>query len=209
MIEKYDMITHSRLIKSFRKILKPRKWDKIVKDNAEIYVKNGKFQKDFIFGTAMTLFVLIVTVPFMYLGIIAATIILALLDVALFILTIPFPLACHYLLNREVQFKKNVRRIFGEETEYVLWKRSVEGSIIYSKILSFMSEVNMQDIPEDAKEEALYLRMRHYIENEYPESARKREELNEKERERQLENYSRYISEFLPAELDLRKGSEK
>ena len=209
MIEKYDMITHSRLIKSFRKILKPRKWDKIVKDNAEIYVKNGKFQKDFIFGTAMTLFVLIVTVPFMYLGIVAATIILALLDVALFILTIPFPLACHYLLNREVQFKKDVRRIFGKDTEYVLLKHSVEGSIIYSKILSFMSEVNMQDMPEDMKEEALYLRMRHYIENEYPESAMKREELNEKERERQLENYSRYISEFLPAELDLRKGSEK
>lgn len=209
MIEKYDMRTHSRLIKNFRKILKPQKWDKIVKDNAEIYVKNGKFQKDFIFGTAMTLFVLIVTVPFMYLGIVAATIILALLDVALFILTIPFPLACHYLLNREVQFKKDVRRIFGKDTEYVLLKHSVEGSIIYSKILSFMSEVNMQDIPEDTKEEALYLRMRHYIENEYPESARKREELNEKERERQLENYSRYISEFLPAELDLRKGSEK
>lgn len=58
MIEKYDMRTHSRLIKNFRKILKPQKWDKIVKDNAEIYVKNGKFQKDFIFGTAMTLFVL-------------------------------------------------------------------------------------------------------------------------------------------------------
>ncbi len=209
MIENYDMITHSRLIKSFRKILKPRKWDKIVKDNAEIYVKNGKFQKDFIFGTAMTLFVLIVTVPFMYLGIVAATIILALLDVALFILTIPFPLACHYLLNREFQFKKDVRRIFGKDTEYVLLKHSVEGSIIYSKILSFMSEVNMQDMPEDMKEEALYLRMRHYIENEYPESARKREELNEKERKRQLENYSRYISEFLPAELDLRKGSEK
>lgn len=209
MIEKYDMITHSRLIKNFRKILKPQKWDKIVKDNAEIYVKNGKFQKDFIFGTAMTLFVLIVTVPFMYLGIVAATIILALLDVALFILTIPFPLACHYLLNREVQFKKDVRRIFGKDTEYVLLKHSVEGSIIYSKILSFMSEVNMQDMPEDMKEEALYLRMRHYIENEYPESARKREELNEKERKRQLENYSKYISEFLPAELDLRKGSEK
>ena len=182
MIEKYDMITHSRLIKNFRKILKPQKWDKIVKDNAEIYVKNGKFQKDFIFGTAMTLFVLIVTVPFMYLGIVAATIILALLDVALFILTIPFPLACHYLLNREVQFKKDVRRIFGKDTEYVLLKHSVEGSIIYSKILSFMSEVNMQDIPEDTKEEALYLRMRHYIENEYPESARKREELNEKKK---------------------------
>lgn len=209
MIEKYDMRTHSRLIKNFRKILKPQKWDKIVKNNAEIYVKNGKFQKDFIFETAMTLFVLIVTVPFMYLGIVAATIILALLDVALFILTIPFPLACHYLLNREVQFKKDVRRIFGKDTEYVLLKHSVEGSIIYSKILSFMSEVNMQDMPEDMKEEALYLRMRHYIENEYPESAMKREELNEKERERQLENYSRYISEFLPAELDLRKGSEK
>lgn len=209
MIEKYDIKTHSRLIKNFRKILKPQKWDKIVKDNAEIYIKNGKFQKDFIFGTAMTLFVLIVTVPFMYLGIVAATIILALLDVALFILTIPFPLACHYLLNREVQFKKDVRRIFDKDTEYVLLKHSVEGSIIYSKILSFMSEVNMQDMPEDMKEEALYLRMRHYVENEYPESVRKREELNEKERKRQLENYSRYISEFLPAELDLRKGSEK
>lgn len=209
MIEKYDMKAHSRLIKNFRKILKPQKWDKIVKDNAEIYVKNGKFQKDFISGTAMTLFVLIVTVPFMYLGIVAATVILALLDVALFVLTIPFPLACHYLLNKEVQFKKDVRRIFGEETEYVLWKRSVEGSIIYSKILSFMSEVNMQDIPEDTKEEALYLRMRHYIEKEYPQSVRERETLNEKERKRQLENYSRYISEFLPAELDLRKGSEK
>jgi hypothetical protein len=172
MIEKYDMKAHSRLIKNFRKILKPQKWDKIVKDNAEIYVKNGKFQKDFISGTAMTLFVLIVTVPFMYLGIVAATVILALLDVALFVLTIPFPLACHYLLNKEVQFKKDVRRIFGEETEYVLWKRSVEGSIIYSKILSFMSEVNMQDIPEDTKEEALYLRMRHYIEKEYPQSVR-------------------------------------
>lgn len=209
MIEKYDMRTHSRLIKNFRKILKPQKWDKIVKDNAEIYVKNGKFQKDFIFGTAMTLFVLIVTVPFMYLGIVAATIILALLDVALFILTIPFPLACHYLLNREVQFKKDVRRIFGKDTEYVLLKHSVEGSIIYSKILSFMSEVNMQDIPEDTKEEALYLRMRHYIEKEYPQSVRERENSKEQERKRQLENYSRYISEFLPAELDLRKGSEK
>lgn len=209
MIEKYDMRTHSRLVKNFRKILKPKKWDKIVKDNAEIYVKNGKFQKDFIFGTAMTLFVLIVTVPFMYLGIVAATIILGLLDVALFILTIPFPLACHYLLNGEVQFKKDVRRIFGKDTEYVLVKHSVEGSIIYSKILSFMSEVNMQDMPEDMKEEALYLRMRHYIEKEYPQSVRKRENSKEQERKRQLENYSRYISEFLPAELDLRKGSEK
>lgn len=209
MIEKYDMRTHSRLIKNFRKILRPQKWDKIVKDNAEIYVKNGKFQKDFIFGTAMTLFVLIVTVPFMYLGIVAATIILALPDVALFILTIPFPLACHYLLNREVQFKKDVRRIFGKDTEYVLLKHSVEGSIIYSKILSFMSEVNMQDMPEDMKEEALYLRMRHYIEKEYPQSVRERENSKEQKRKRQLENYSRYISEFLPAELDLRKGSEK
>ena len=209
MIKRYDRETHSEFIKKFRKLFNPQKWDKIVKDNAEIYVKNGKFQKDFIFGTAMTLFVLIVTVPFMYLGIVAATIILALLDVALFILTIPFPLACHYLLNREVQFKKDVRRIFGKDTEYVLLKHSVEGSIIYSKILSFMSEVNMQDMPEDMKEEALYLRMRHYIEKEYPQSVRERENSKEQERKRQLENYSRYISEFLPAELDLRKGSEK
>ena len=55
------------------------------------------------------------------------------------------------------------------------------------------------------KEEALYLRMRHYIEAEYPQSVRERE----KERERQLENYSKYISEFLPVDLDLEKGSEK
>ena len=55
------------------------------------------------------------------------------------------------------------------------------------------------------REEALYLRMRHYIEAEYPQSVRERE----KERERKLENYSRYISEFFPAELDLRKGSER
>ena len=71
--------------------------------------------------------------------------------------------------------------------------------------MSFIQEVNRQDIPEDMREEALYLRMRHYIEAEYPQSVRERE----KERERKLENYSRYISEFLPAELDLRKGSER
>ena len=71
------------------------------------------------------------------------------------------------------------------------------------------SEFIKKDIPEDMREEALYLRMRHYIEAEYPQSVREREKEREKERERKLENYSRYISEFLPAELDLRKGSER
>lgn len=209
MIEKYDMRTHSRLIKSFRKILKPQKWDKIVKDNAEIYSKDGKIQKEFIHGTSIMLFAIFLTAPLMFLEIIPVTIILSLLDVIIFVLMTAFPLACHYLLNRDISFRKSVFKIFGEDTEHVLWKRSVEGSIIYSKILSFMSEVNMQDIPEDIKEEALYFRMRHYIEKEYPQSVRERETLNEKERKRQLENYSRYISEFLPAELDLRKGSER
>ena len=205
MIKKYDMKTHSEFIKKFRKLYDPKKWDKIVKDNAETYIKHGKFQKEFISGTAMMLLILIITVPFMYLGIVFVTIILALLDVMLFIVTIAFPLACHYLLNREVQFKKDVRKIFGKETEHVLGKGSAGHSSIYQKTLSFIQEVNRQDIPEDMREEALYFRMRHYIETEYPQSVRERE----KERERKLENYSRYISEFLPAELDLRKGSER
>lgn len=205
MIEKYDTRTHSRLIKSFRKILKPQKWDKIVKNNAEIYSKDGKIQKDFIHGTSIMLLTILLTVPFMYLEIIPITIILVLLDVISFVGMTAFPLVCHYLLNRDISFRKSVFKIFDEDTEHVLWKRSVEGSIIYSKILSFMSEVNMQDIPEDMKEEALYLRMRYYIEKEYPQLVSKRED----QRKRQLENYSRYISEFLPAELDLRKGSEK
>lgn len=205
MIKKYDRKTHSEFIKKFRKLYDPKKLDKIVKDNAETYIKHGKFQKDFISGTAMMLLILIITVPFMYLGIVFVTIILALLNVTLFIGIIAFPLICHYLLNREVQFKKDVRKIFGKETEHVLGKGSAGHSSIYQKILSFIQEVNRQDIPEDMKEEALYLRMRHYIEAEYPQSVRERE----KERERKLKNYSKYISGFLPAELDLRKGSEK
>lgn len=209
MIEKYDMRTHSRLIKNFRKILEPQKWDEIVKENAVTYSKDGKIQKDFIRGTLSVLLIILLTVPFMYLEIIPVTIILALLDVTAFVGLTAFPLACHYLLNRDISFRKSVFKIFGEDTEHVLWKRSVKGSIIYSKIRSFMSEVNMQDIPEDMKEEALYLRMRHYIEKEYPQSAKEREKSNKKKREKQLENYSRYISEFFPAELDLRKGSEK
>lgn len=209
MIKKYDMKTHSRLMKDFGKILKPQKWDKIVKNNAVVYSEDGKIQKEFIHGTSIMLFAILLTVPFMYLEIIPITIILVLLDVTAFVGLTAFPLACHYLLNRDISFRKSVFKIFGEDTEHVLWKRSVEGSIIYSKILSFMSEVNMQDIPEDMKEEALYLRMRHYIEKEYPQSAKEREKSNKKKREKQLENYSRYISEFFPAELDLRKGSEK
>lgn len=206
MIKKYDRKTHSEFIKKFRKLFNPQKWDKIVKDNAETYIKHGKFQKEFISGTALTFFVSIMTAPFiLYLKIILASTILVLLNVTLFIGIIAFPLICHYLLNREVQFKKDVRKIFGKETEHVLGKGSAGHSSIYQKILSFIQEVNRQDIPEDMKEEALYLRMRHYIEAEYPQSVRERE----KERERKLENYSRYISEFLPAELDLRKGSER
>lgn len=206
MIKKYDRKTHSEFIKKFRKLYDPKKWDKIVKDNAETYIKHGKFQKEFISGTALTFFVSIMTAPFiLYLKIILASTILVLLNVTLFIGIIAFPLICHYLLNREVQFKKDVRKIFGKETEHVLGKGSAGHSSIYQKILSFIQEVNRQDIPEDMKEEALYLRMRHYIEVEYPQSVRERE----KERERKLENYSRYISEFLPAELDLRKGSER
>lgn len=206
MIKKYDRKTHSEFIKKFRKLYDPKKWDKIVKDNAETYIKHGKFQKEFISGTALTFFVSIMTAPFiLYLKIILASTILVLLNVTLFIGIIAFPLICHYLLNREVQFKKDVRKIFGKETEHVLGKGSAGHSSIYQKILSFIQEVNRQDIPEDMKEEALYLRMRHYIEAEYPQSVRERE----KERERKLENYSRYISEFLPAELDLRKGSER
>lgn len=206
MIKKYDRETHSEFIKKFRKLYDPKKWDKIVKDNAETYIKHGKFQKEFISGTALTFFVSIMTAPFiLYLKIILASTILVLLDVTLFIGVIAFPLICHYLLNREVQFKKEVRKIFGKETEHVLGKGSAGHSSIYQKTLSFIQEVNRQDIPEDMREEALYLRMRHYIEAEYPQSVRERE----KERERKLENYSRYISEFLPAELDLRKGSER
>lgn len=206
MIKRYDRETHSEFIKKFRKLFNPQKWDKIVKDNAETYIKHGKFQKEFISGTALTFFVSIMTAPFiLYLKIILASTILVLLDVMLFIVTIAFPLACHYLLNREVQFKKEVRKIFGKETEHVLGKGSAGHSSIYQKTLSFIQEVNRQDIPEDMREEALYLRMRHYIEAEYPQSVRERK----KERERKLENYSRYISEFLPAELDLRKGSER
>lgn len=206
MIKRYDRKTHSEFIKKFRKLYDPKKWDKIVKDNAETYIKHGKFQKEFISGTALTFFVSIMTAPFiLYLKIILASTILVLLNVTLFIGIIAFPLACHYLLNREVQFKKEVRKIFGKETEHVLGKGSAGHSSIYQKTLSFIQEVNRQDIPEDMREEALYLRMRHYIEAEYPQSVRERE----KERERKLENYSRYISEFLPAELDLRKGSER
>lgn len=206
MIKKYDRKTHSEFIKKFRKLYDPKKWDKIVKDNAETYIKHGKFQKEFISGTALTFFVSIMTAPFiLYLKIILASTILVLLNVTLFIGIIAFPLICHYLLNREVQFKKEVRKIFGKETEHVLGKGSAGHSSIYQKTLSFIQEVNRQDIPEDMREEALYLRMRHYIEAEYPQSVRERE----KERERKLENYSRYISEFLPAELDLRKGSER
>ena len=206
MIKKYDRETHSEFIKKFRKLFNPQKWDKIVKDNAETYIKHGKFQKEFISGTALTFFVSIMTAPFiLYLKIILASTILVLLNVTLFIGIIAFPLICHYLLNREVQFKKEVRKIFGKETEHVLGKGSTGHSSIYQKTLSFIQEVNRQDIPEDMREEALYLRMRHYIEAEYPQSVRERE----KERERKLENYSRYISEFLPAELDLRKGSER
>lgn len=206
MIKKYDRKTHSEFIKKFRKLYDPKKWDKIVKDNAETYIKHGKFQKEFISGTALTFFVSIMTAPFiLYLKIILASTILVLLNVTLFIGIIAFPLICHYLLNREVQFKKEVRKIFGKETEHVLGKGSTGHSSIYQKTLSFIQEVNRQDIPEDMREEALYLRMRHYIEAEYPQSVRERE----KERERKLENYSRYISEFLPAELDLRKGSER
>ena len=205
MIKKYDRKTHSEFIKKFRKLYDPKKWDKIVKDNAETYIKHGKFQKEFISGTALT-FVSIMTAPFiLYLKIILASTILVLLNVTLFIGIIAFPLICHYLLNREVQFKKDVRKIFGKETEHVLGKGSAGHSSIYQKILSFIQEVNRQDIPEDMKEEALYLRMRHYIEAEYPQSVRERE----KERERKLENYSKYISEFLPVDLDLEKGSEK
>jgi len=66
----------------------------------------------------MMLLILIITVPFMYLGIVFVTIILALLNVMLFIVTIAFPLACHYLLNREVQFKKEVRKIFGKDRSF-------------------------------------------------------------------------------------------
>lgn len=206
MIKKYDRKTHSEFIKKFRKLYDPKKWDKIVKDNAETYIRHGKFQKEFISGTALTFFVSIMTAPFiLYLKIILASTILVLLNVTLFIGIIAFPLICHYLLNREVQFKKEVRKIFGKETEHVLGKGSTGHSSIYQKTLSFIQEVNRQDIPEDMREEALYLRMRHYIEAEYPQSVRERE----KERERKLENYSRYISEFLPAELDLRKGSER
>lgn len=206
MIKKYDRKTHSEFIKKFRKLYDPKKWDKIVKDNAETYIKHGKFQKEFISGTALTFFVSIMTAPFiLYLKIILASTILVLLNVTLFIGIIAFPLICHYLLNREVQFKKEVRKIFGKETEHVLGKGSTGHSSIYQKTLSFIQEVNRQDIPEDMREEALYLRMRHYIEAEYPQSVRERE----KERERKLENYSRYISEFFPAELDLRKGSER
>ena len=206
MIKKYDRKTHSEFIKKFRKLYDPKKWDKIVKDNAETYIKHGKFQKEFISGTALTFFVSIMTAPFiLYLKIILASTILVLLNVTLFIGIIAFPLICHYLLNREVQFKKEVRKIFGKETEHVLGKGSAGHSSIYQKTLSFIQEVNRQDIPEDMREEALYLRMRHYIEAEYPQSVRERE----KERERKLENYSRYISEFLTAELDLRKGSER
>lgn len=206
MIKKYDRKTHSEFIKKFRKLYDPKKWDKIVKDNAETYIKHGKFQKEFISGTALTFFVSIMTAPFiLYLKIILASTILVLLNVTLFIGIIAFPLICHYLLNREVQFKKEVRKIFGKETEHVLGKGSAGHSSIYQKTLSFIQEVNRQDIPEDMREEALYLRMRHYIEAEYPQSVRERE----KERERKLKNYSKYISGFLPAELDLRKGSEK
>lgn len=46
MIKKYDRKTHSEFIKKFRKLFNPQKWDKIVKDNAETYIKHGKFQKD-------------------------------------------------------------------------------------------------------------------------------------------------------------------
>lgn len=145
MIKRYDRETHSEFIKKFRKLFNPQKWDKIVKDNAETYIKHGKFQKDFISGTAMMLLILIITVPFMYLGIVFVTIILALLDVMLFIVTIAFPLACHYLLNREVQFKKEVRKIFGKETEHVLGKGSAGHSSIYQKTLSFIQEVNRQE----------------------------------------------------------------
>lgn len=206
MIKKYDRKTHSEFIKKFRKLYDPKKWDKIVKDNAETYIKHGKFQKEFISGTALTFFVSIMTAPFiLYLKIILASTILVLLNVTLFIGIIAFPLICHYLLNRKVQFKKEVRKIFGKETEHVLGKGSAGHSSIYQKTLSFIQEVNRQDIPEDMREEALYLRMKHYIEVEYPQSVREME----KERERQLENYSKYISEFLPVDLDLEKGSEK
>lgn len=138
MIKKYDMKTHSRLMKDFRKILKPQKWDKIVKNNAVVYSEDGKIQKEFIHGTSIMLFAILLTVPFMYLEIIPITIILVLLDVTAFVGLTAFPLACHYLLNRDISFRKSVFKIFGEDTEHVLWKRSVEGSIIYSKILSFM-----------------------------------------------------------------------
>jgi hypothetical protein len=43
MIKKYDRETHSEFIKKFRKLFNPQKWDKIVKDNAETYIKHGKF----------------------------------------------------------------------------------------------------------------------------------------------------------------------
>lgn len=46
MIKKYDRKTHSEFIKKFRKLFNPQKWDKIVKDNAETYIKHGKFQKE-------------------------------------------------------------------------------------------------------------------------------------------------------------------
>ena len=119
MIKKYDRKTHSEFIKKFRKLYDPKKWDKIVKDNAETYIKHGKFQKEFISGTALTFFVSIMTAPFiLYLKIILASTILVLLNVTLFIGIIAFPLICHYLLNREVQFKKEVRKIFGKETEH-------------------------------------------------------------------------------------------
>ena len=141
MIKKYDRKTHSEFIKKFRKLYDPKKWDKIVKDNAETYIKHGKFQKEFISGTALTFFVSIMTAPFiLYLKIILASTILVLLNVALFIGIIAFPLICHYLLNREVQFKKEVRKIFGKETEHVLGKGSTGHSSIYQKTLSFIQE---------------------------------------------------------------------
>ena len=197
----YTEKIHNKLLSVENRIKNKGTLESKMENMASSFKKKGKISYDFIVMSSLTSASLIASILFLF----QRNLEMAEFPIFFSIVVggiMSICVASYYLLP-EKRFASVTEKIFGEDIWSFFFLFPLKENFVSGRLEMFRREIYKAEIPLSIREKALYERMKHFIEHEYPLLKEEKIEAKNEWLETGMKNYRNYVAEYSGKNLEM------